>query len=275
MKKIKIHKIIYLLWLIVFVIIPISLVVIQSFLDINGQFTFNNYQTFFSPVYLKMTFNSVFYALLITISCLVLAYPLAFFISKVKYSEIWLILFLAPSWINLLLKTYAFISILGVNGIISKISELLTKQNLDLLYTIPGFLIVGVYIFLPFTILPLVNGIKDINKNIIKAGYDLGANSWDVFIHIYLPLTKHAILSAMQIVFIPALSIFMITRLIAGNRIITLGTAIEQHFLTTGNWGLGSVIGTILIVILALSIIFANSKFKFKKLFQIKRSKNA
>lgn len=265
MKKNRLWQIIYYSWLVLFVLLPIISVIYQSFFDINGHFSLTNYKTFFSSIYLKMTFNSFLYAFIITLVCIILAYPLAYGLSKFKHANFIIVLLILPSWINLLLKTYAFMGILGKNGILNQITIALTGSSHDLLFSIGGFLIVSVYIFLPFTISPLVNGFKDINQNIIKAGYDLGASKWQVFWHIYFPLTKQALLSAIQIVFIPSLSIFMITRLIAGNRIITLGTAIEQHFLTTGNWGMGSTIGTILIVILVISIILMNVNWKGRK----------
>lgn len=263
--KNRLAKVLYYTWLVIFVLLPILLVIVQSFFDVNGHFSLENYHTFFSSIYLKMTLNSFFYAFIITFICIVLAYPLAFVLSKLKHAQFLLVLFMIPSWINLLLKTYAFMGILGEHGIISKITQLLTGSSVDLLFTITGFIIVSVYIFLPFTILPLVNGFLDINHNIIRAGYDLGASSWQVFWRLYLPLTRQALYSAIQIVFIPTLSIFMITRLIAGNRIITLGTAIQEHFLTTGNWGMGSTIGTILIIILCISIFLLNTNYKSKK----------
>lgn len=265
MKKNKLFKFVYYTWLVLFVICPIFLVIIQSFLDVDGNFSLVNYQTFFSSVYLKMTFNSFLYAFLITIICLILAYPLAFGLTKIKHQSLIIILIMIPSWFNLLLKTYAFMGIMGEHGIINQISMLLSGDTHQLLFTIQGFLIVSVYMFLPFMVIPLYNGFKDINNNIIRAGYDLGATKWQVLWRIYLPLSKKSLYSAIQIVFIPTLSIFMITRLIAGNRIITLGTAIEQHFLTTGNWGLGSTIGTILIIILCISIFLLNTNFKSKK----------
>lgn len=263
--KNRLAKVLYYTWLVIFVLLPILLVIVQSFFDVNGHFSLENYHTFFSSIYLKMTLNSFLYASIITFVCIVLAYPLAFGLSKLKLAQFWLVLFMIPSWINLLLKTYAFMGILGEHGIISQITQLLTGSSVDLLFTIIGFIIVSVYIFLPFTIMPLVNGFLDINHNIIRAGYDLGASSWQVFWRLYLPLTKQALYSAIQIVFIPTLSIFMITRLIAGNRIITLGTAIQEHFLTTGNWGMGSTIGTILIIILCISIFLLNTNYKSKK----------
>lgn len=263
--KNRLAKVLYYTWLVIFVLLPILLVIVQSFFDVNGHFSLENYYTFFSSIYLKMTLNSFLYASIITFICIVLAYPLAFGLSKLKHAQFWLVLFMIPSWINLLLKTYAFMGILGEHGIISQITQLLTGSSVDLLFTITGFIIVSVYIFLPFTIMPLVNGFLDINHNIIRAGYDLGATSLQVFWRLYLPLTKQALYSAIQIVFIPTLSIFMITRLIAGNRIITLGTAIQEHFLTTGNWGMGSTIGTILIIILCISIFLLNTNYKSKK----------
>ena len=258
-------RFIYYIFLLLLVLIPLSLIIIQSFIDVNVNFTLTNYQQFFSPIYLKMTFNSFLYAGLITFFCLILAYPLAYGLTKLKYQKVILLLIIIPSWINLLLKAYAFLGLLGSQGIVNQIIKLLTGDTVNLLFNVTGFLIVSVYIFLPFTIIPLYNGIKSINPNIARASNDLGATKLQTLRFVHLPLSKQAVYSAIQIVFIPSLSIFMITRLIAGNRIITLGTAIEQHFLTTGNWGIGSAIGTILIITLIISILIINKVNKRKR----------
>ena len=260
----KLYKIIYYFWLISFVIIPLLSIIINSFFDINNKFTFDNYLTIFTPLYLKMAFTSIFYATIITIICLIFAYPLAYILTKMKKGKIILFLFLIPTWINLLLKTYAFLGILGKDGLINKILSNF-DINISLLFNPIGFLIVSIYIFLPFTIIPIYNSFTSINQNLIWAAKDLGASRIALIKKIYLPLTKDGIYSAFQIVFIPTLSIFMITRLIAGNRIITIGTAVEQHFLVTGNWGIGSAIGTILIIILIISIVILNSGDKKNK----------
>lgn len=258
--KSKLFKSTYYGWIICFVIVPLILVLIQSFLDSDYNFTLQNYQTFFSSVYIEMTFNSFVYAGLITIISLLIAYPLAYIVAFSKMRKLLLILIILPSWINLLLKTYAFMSLLGEGGIIS---QLLLGKNL--LFTPTGFLIVATYIYVPFMVLPIYNAITNIPKNYIYAASDLGATKLDILRKVIFPLSKKGVYAGIQITFIPSLSIFMITRLIAGNRIITLGTAIEQHFLVTGNWGLGSAIGTVLIVFLLASI-YLMEKFNKKSL---------
>lgn len=254
MKK-KIINSIYYIWIISFVIAPLALVVITSFKDIYGNFTIANYQVFASEIYLRLTFNSFILASLITITCLFFAYLTVIFLTQTKHARLFLILIILPSWINILLKTYAFMGIMGSHGIINKILEMISLNPVELLFNIKGFLIVAIYIFIPFMIYPLYNAVEQIDKSYFNAARDLGASNWQILRKIMIPLSKEGIFTAIQITFIPSLSLFMITRLIAGNRVITLGTAIEQHFMVTGNWPMGSAIGTVLIMILIIMMI--------------------
>ena len=215
----------YLLWIFLFVLAPVVMIIWKSFFNIEGQFTLENYQTYFTSqnwTYLKMSLNSVLYAGIITVVTLLISYPTAFFLTQLKHKQLWLMLIVLPTWINLLLKAYAFIGIFGQNGSINQ--------------------------FLTFIILPFFNVLDDLDPNLINASYDLGANRWETFRRVVFPLSLNGVRSGVQSVFIPSLSLFMLTRLIGGNRVITLGTAIEQHFLTTQNWGMGSTIGVVLIV---------------------------
>ncbi len=253
--KNKIISSVYYVWIAIFVIAPLVLVVGDSFLDINGNLTLTNYQTFASEIYIRLTLNSFLLATLITVTCLFFAYLTVIFLTQTKHAKLFLILIIIPSWINILLKTYAFMGILGTNGIINNLLEMLSMQPLDLLFNIKGFLIVAVYIFIPFMIYPIYNSVDHIDRSYFNAARDLGASNWQILTKIMLPLSKEGIFTAVQITFIPSLSLFMITRLIAGNKVITLGTAIEQHFMTTGNWPMGSAIGTILIIILIIIMI--------------------
>ncbi len=254
----------YLLWLIIFVIIPFFLILIQSLLDYNNQLSLINYKTFLTPIYIQMTFNSFLYAALITIFCFIIAYPLAYVISRQKNKKLLLMLFVLPSWVNLLLKAYAFMGLLATDGIVNQIITTMHLPPVQFLFNIKGFIIVSVYIFMPFMLLPIYNSINQIPNNVIIAAKDLGASEFQVLKRIILPLSKPGIISGIQVVFIPSLSVFMLTRLIAGNRIVTLGTAIEQHFLVTSNWGMGATIGVFLIVILFISM-FITAKFDKNK----------
>jgi len=251
MKKTKtLYAIPYYLWMLLFVIVPILLVVYFSFIDIEGNFSLANYQAFFTPVYLKMTFSSFWYAFLITAFTLLVAYPTAYLLTKTKHKQLWLLMIIVPSWINLLLKAYAFIGIFGTYGPINSFLQVFGINDTQILFTDFSFVFVSVYIFIPFMILPIFNALEKLNPSLLYASRDLGASEWTTFRKVVFPLTLDGVKAGCQVVFIPALSLFMLTRLIAGNRVITLGTAIEQHFLITEDWGMGSTIAVFLIIVM-------------------------
>ena len=241
----------YFLWILLFVLAPVMMIVWKSFFNIEGQFTLENYRIYFTSqnlTYLKMSFNSVFYAGIITLVTLLISYPTAYFLTQLKHRQLWLMLIVLPTWINLLLKAYAFIGILGQNGSVNEFLTFIGIGPKQILFTDFSFIFVASYIELPFMILPIFNVLDDLDPNLINASYDLGANRWQTFRNVVFPLSMNGVRSGVQSVFIPSLSLFMLTRLIGGNRVITLGTAIEQHFLTTQNWGMGSTIGVVLII---------------------------
>lgn len=242
----------YVLWIALFVIVPIALVVYYSFFDIDGKFTFDNYKTFFTPIYLKMVLSSFWYAFLITVFALLIAYPTAYLLTKTKHKQLWLMLMILPSWINILLKAYAFLGIFGTYGVTNTFLETIGIGTKQILFTDFSFVFVAVYLFIPFLILPIFNALDKLDHSYLDAANDLGATRWVTFTRVIFPLTVDGVKSGVQAVFIPALSLFMITRLIAGNRVITLGTAVEQHFLVTQNWGMGATIAVFLILIMAL-----------------------
>ncbi|MEH7125886.1 ABC transporter permease [Bacillus sp. JJ1773] len=250
----------YVIWILLFVVTPILLVVYYSFFDIEGHFTFDNYKKFFTPVYLKMTFSSFWYAFLITFFAFIIAYPTAYLLTKTKHKQLWLLLIILPSWINLLLKAYAFIGIFGTYGAANSFLEVMGVGSKQILFTDFSFIFVSVYIFLPFMILPIFNALDELNPSLIDASNDLGASPWTTFTRVIFPLTLDGVKSGCQVVFIPALSLFMLTRLIAGNRVITLGTAIEQHFLVTQDWGMGSTIAVFLIIAMVLIMVLTGKR---------------
>ncbi|KKB36583.1 ABC transporter permease [Bacillus thermotolerans] len=260
--KSKASLIPYLLWVALFVIAPIGLILYYSMLDLNGDFTLANYQNFFTPAYLTMTLTSFWYAFLITFFTLVISYPTAYFLTKMKHKHLWLMLIIIPSWINLLLKTYAFIGIFGLYGPVNAIIEVFGFDPKQILFTDFSFVFVAVYIFIPFMIIPIFNALDKMNPSLIYASRDLGASAFTTFRRVIFPLTIEGVKSGIQVTFIPALSLFMITRLIAGNKVITLGTAIEQQFLVAQNWGMGSTIAVFLILIMFASMLFTRTKKK-------------
>lgn len=259
----KLYTIPYIFWLLLFVIAPVILIIYQSFFDTNGAFTLANYQQYLtSGTYLQMTFNSVFYAFLITLFTLLISYPTAYLLTKLKHKQLWLMLIILPTWINLLLKAYAFIGIFSVHGTVNSFLEMIGIGGKQILFTDFSFIFVATYIEIPFMIMPIFNALEEINPSLISASRDLGANGVETFRRVIFPLSLNGVKSGVQAVFIPSLSLFMLTRLIGGNRVITLGTAIEQHFLVTQNWGMGSTIGVILIITMFIIMFFTREKKK-------------
>lgn len=251
----------YALWIILFVIAPLVLILYQSFFNINGQLTLNNYAEYLtSGVYLKMTLNSVWYAFLITLVTLVISYPTAYVLNRLPNKQFWLLLVILPTWINLLLKTYAFIGLFSRTGTINGFLQFMGLGSHQLLFTDASFMFVAAYIEIPFMVLPIFNNLAEINPSLINASYDLGATPWQTFCRVIWPLSMPGVKAGIQAVFIPSLSLFMITRLIGGNRVITLGTAIEEHFLTTQNWGMGSTIGVVLIIAMFIIMFMTGDK---------------
>lgn len=256
----KYYLIPYVLWIVLFVVAPVVLVVYYSLFDVEGQFTFSNYGKFFTPVYLQMTLSSFWYAFLVTFFALAIAYPAAYVLTKTKHKRLWLLLIILPTWINLLLKAYAFLGIFGTYGAANAILELIGIGTQQILFTDFSFLFVSVYIFIPFMILPIFNALEEMNPSLIDASRDLGASAWTSFRRVIFPLTLAGVKSGCQAVFIPTLSLFMITRLVAGNRVITLGTAIEQHFLVTQDWGMGATIAVFLILAMVVIMVISGSR---------------
>ncbi|HCD1757163.1 TPA: ABC transporter permease, partial [Staphylococcus aureus] len=209
--------------------------------------------------YLKMFAYSILYAALITIITLAISYPAAYYITRSKFQNILLMIMIIPTWINLLLKTYAFIGLLSHDGVINQFFHLFNLPSFNLLFTTGAFLVVASYIYIPFMILPIFNSMKAIPNNLLQASSDLGASPFYTFRKVIMPLTKEGVMTGIQVTFIPSLSLFMITRLIAGNKVINIGTAIEEQFLTIQNYGMGSTIAIFLIVFMAFILIITKS----------------
>lgn len=152
-----------------------------------------------------------------------------------------------------------FIGLLSHDGLINKVLGILNVPKVDMLFTSAAFLVVASYIYIPFMILPIFNSMKSIPVNLIQASSDLGANPFTTFRKVILPLTKEGVLTGVQVTFIPSLSLFMITRLIAGNKVINIGTSIEEQFLVIQNYGMGATIAIVLIVFMALILIITKS----------------
>ena len=187
-KNTSFFSVTYLLWLGLFVIAPVVMILWQSFFDIQGHFTLANYETFFSSwTYLRMSFNSILYAAIITLVTLVISYPTAYFLTRLKHKHLFLMLVVLPTWINLLLKAYTFMGIFGQQGGVNNFLTFIGIGPKQILFTDFSFIFVASYIEIPFMILPIFNALDDIDQNLIHASRDLGANEWQTFLKGDLP----------------------------------------------------------------------------------------
>jgi spermidine/putrescine transport system permease protein len=262
----------YIVWMFIFILLPVALVFLYSITEKESNtiktisFTLENYRLFFDPLYIGVILRSLYLALISTLFCLILGYPVAYFISKASpsYRNTILMLFILPMWMNMLLRTYAWMTILGNNGLINTFISWMGLPKLNLLYNNVAIIIGMVYNFLPFMVLPIYILLSKMDKRIIEASYDLGADSKTTFRKVILPLSMPGVISGIIMVFMPAVSSFVIPRLLGGNKQAYIGTLIEKLFLVTGNWNFGSAIAIIMMLIILVSMSVMN-KFDIDK----------
>lgn len=260
MKKIKLPVLFYGLWAIFFILVPIVLIVFIGFsVEESGKTVFSlaNFKRFFSPIYLSILRASFKLAFFSTLICLLIGYPFAWFIAKKKNSDIYMILIMIPMWMNFLLRTYAWLTLLGRNGLVNSFLVKIGIGQLELMYNNFSIMVGMVYNYLPFMILPIFTAITKLDYGYIEAGYDLGATPQEVFRKIIFPLTKGGVITGITMTFIPAISTFVISQLLGGNNINLIGNIIEQQFRYTGDWNFGSAISIVLIIIILVLIKFS------------------
>lgn len=268
MKK---FSLIYLFWGLVFIVFPIFLILAHS-LSSNTDladfaFTIDNFSRFFEPLYVKILLTSLVLAGVSTILCLIIGYPVAYIISQMseKVRNNMILIFIIPMWMNFLLRTYAWLTLLGNKGLINKFIGLFGWGPWNLMYNSKAIMIGMVYNFLPFMVLPIYTVLLKMDKKLIEAAKDLGANDFKVFMKVILPLSLPGIYTGITMVFIPAISTFVVPNLLGGNNFYLIGNLIEKQFTFTGDWGFGSAISMILIVIMLLILIIPklfNGKIK-------------
>lgn len=257
----KRYAYIYALWGILFIVFPLTLILLYSLNAnkdiINFSFTLNNYSKFFEPLYLKILFVSLGVAAISTLMCLLIGYPIAYIISQFneKIRNNLIMVFIIPMWMNFLLRTYAWLTLLGRNGLINKALGLIGLGPFNLMYNMKAVAIGMVYNFLPFMVLPIYTVLLKIDKRLIEAAKDLGCNSFMVFLKVIFPLSLPGIYTGITMVFIPAISTFVIPNLLGGNNFYLIGNLIEKQFTFTGDWGFGSAISIVLIVIMIIFMV--------------------
>lgn len=258
-----------LIWLLLFLLVPLGLIAVISFttnLGFGGilyEFSTEAYRLAFSTTYAKVIWNSLLWSGIGTIICLLIAYPFAYFIAHAgKWKNMLLLLVMVPFWTNFLILIYAWIVLLNSEGVINNLlrSIGIISEPIAMLYT-PYAVVIGiVYAFLPLMILPIYASIEQLDHSYIEAAEDLGAGPIKAFLKITLPLTAPGIFAGILLTFIPALSVFVITDLLTGGKLLMVGNIIRDAFIVEMNWQLGSAL-SLLLAILVLIAIYLFMKF--------------
>ena len=243
----------YIVWSTLFIVIPLIIIVFFSFTQETASgysFTLENFKRVLNSQYVSVFRRSLVLAFQSTVLCLILGYPVAYFISKMKSNRrnILIMLFIVPMWMNFLLRTYAWLPILGKNGVINNFLSAIGLNTINILYTDAAVLLGMVYNFLPFMILPIYTVLIKMDNSLIDAAADLGANKRQIFTRIIFPLSMPGVITGITMVFMPAVSTFVISRLLGGGQYMLLGNLIETQFTTMGDWNFGSALAIFMTV---------------------------
>ena len=247
----------FVVWSATFIIIPLCMVFYYGMTDKTGVFTLENICSIATPEHIKALWLSLALSFIATVICLLLGYPLASILAKMSKNQhsMIVLIFILPMWMNFLLRTLAWQTLLEKTGVINNILSFLHLPSLNIINT-PYAIILGmVYNFLPFMVVPLYNSLTKIDVNVINAARDLGANGFQTFMKVTLPLTSPGITSGITMVFVPALTTFVISKLLGGSKILLIGNVIEEQFTQASNWNLGSGLSIVLMLFIIINMI--------------------
>ena len=250
----------YIVWAVMMLVLPMALIALYSVMNqgnsiISFSFTLEHYAKFFTdPDFLLILWRSILIAVKTTVLCLLLGYPIAYYIARSteKVQNVLILCITLPMWINMLVRTYAWIGLLSNGGIFQKILGFFGLGNVELLYTEGAVLLGMVYNFLPFMILQIQTSLSKMDYSLIEASADLGASPAQTFRRITLPLSMPGVINGITLVFLPAVSSFFIPKLLGGGQYFLIGNMIENQFITVGEWNFGSAVSMIMAIIIML-----------------------
>ncbi len=260
MKKFSQLAVPYIAWAVMMLVLPMALIAMYSFTAqgnsiISFSFTLDHYIKFFTdPDFLLVLWRSVVIAVKTTLICLLLGYPTAYFIarSKERWQNILVLCITVPTWINALVRTYAWIGLLSEGGLFQQILGFIGLGSAELLHTEGAVLLGSVYNFVPFMILQINTSLCKMDNSLLEASADLGANPIQTFFKVTLPLSLPGVINGITLVFLPAVSSFFIPKLLGGGQYFLIGNLIENQFITVGEWNFGSAISMIMAIIMML-----------------------
>lgn len=258
MKKFSQLAVPYIVWAALMLVLPMLLIAMYSFTEqgnsiVSFKITLDHYAKFFTDQdFLIILWRSIWIAVKTTVICLLLGYPIAFYIarSSEKMQNLLVLCITIPMWINMLVRTYAWIGLLSEGGLISRILGFLGLGDQTLLYTQGAVLLGMVYNFLPFMVLQIQTSLCKMDSSLLEASADLGANRVQTFRRVTLPLSLPGVINGITLVFLPAVSSFFIPKLLGGGQYFLIGNLIENQFITVGEWNFGSAISMIMAVIM-------------------------
>lgn len=260
MKRFSQLAIPYIAWAVLMLILPMGLIALYSVTEhgnsiISFSLTLDHYVKFFTdPDFLVILWRSILIAVKTTIICLLLGYPVAYFIarSSERVQNLLVLFITVPTWINMLVRTYAWIGLLSEGGLIAQILGFFGLKDAELLYTEGAVLLGMVYNFVPFMILQINTSLCKMDHSLLEASADLGANPVQTFLKVTLPLSLPGVINGITLVFLPAVSSFFIPKLLGGGQYFLIGNLIENQFITVGEWNFGSAISMIMAIIMML-----------------------
>ena len=250
----------YFIWMVLFTVVPLIIVVYYALTDGSGNFTIANLTSVSG--YGSVFARSLLLALVATVICLVIAFPVGYFLSRLRVNKqhIMLMLVMLPMWMNFLLRTYAWMTLLEKNGLINKFFGLFGIGPFNMINTSGAVVLGMVYNYLPFMILPIYTAMTKIDNSIIEAAQDLGCNVWQILFRVLVPLTGPGIATGITQVFVPAVSTFIISRMLGGGSNLLIGDLIEMQFLGNSyNLNVGSAMSLVLMIIVLLCMSFTSS----------------
>ncbi|MBR6410068.1 MAG: ABC transporter permease [Clostridia bacterium] len=250
----------HIVWCVIFIVVPLLFVLYYTFTDRNGAFTTDNLQFLGTPEILRCFGLSIVYALVATAVCLLLAYPLALAISKLKsnHQSLATLLLMLPMWVSFIIRTYTLKNIFNDNGIINQIIAMLGGGEVKFLGQSWLIILGMVYDFLPYMVMPIVTVLTGIDPKLNEAAEDLGYSPFRAFLHVTLPLSRAGIISGITMVFVPCVSTFYISSTLSGGTVTLIGDKIESAFLSNSNFQQGSAMSFVLMILILISILVMN-----------------
>lgn len=246
----------YIVWMIGFTIIPLAMIVFYGLTDSTGAFTLANVAQIMTAEHAQALWLSIGLSVISTLICLILAYPLAMILKGISHSQNSLIvfIFILPMWMNSLLRTMAWQTILSNQGVLNAVLEFLGLPAVRIINTAGAIIFGMVYDFLPFMVLPIYNVLVKIGQDKVDAARDLGANGFQTFVRVIFPMSMPGVVSGITMVFVPSMTTFVISNLLGGGKILLIGNVIEQAFTSGSNWRLGSGLSLVLMVFIFISM---------------------